>query len=125
MFGRVLTLHVRLEKRPELDRKFQQEVIPLLKRSAGLLEFLMLQDDVEVDKILLFCLWQTREDAERHHLADYAKVKAILEPYLTFPPAVHTYKVDTATPWWLPPPELKAEALAPRDPVQGRFVSWR
>lgn len=115
MFARVLTLHVRLEKRPELTGKILKEVIPVVKRANGPIDILVLQDEIELDKILVVSLWETREDAHRYHAAAYGKVKSILEPYLTFPPDLRMYNVDESVPWHRLTPQSDAALLGRED----------
>ena len=50
MFVCALTLHVRLEKKTDFLHKLSDEIAPLLTRSPGALEFLVLQDDIELDR---------------------------------------------------------------------------
>lgn len=124
MYGRVLTLQVRLEKRPDLDRRMAKDVVPLMKRCAGLLEILVMQDEIEVDKILILSLWKSREDLERYHVASYAKVKEVLAPYLTYPPIVHMYKIDEGGPWSMLARDAEPDALpSPKQP-QDKFIPW-
>jgi len=113
-----------LEKRPEFDRKFSKEIVPFLARSTGLIELLMLQDDIELDTILVFSLWKTREDAERYQRSDFAKIQSVLEPYLTFPPAVHTYKVNTGNPMGLPASMFQPETMT-HEGAQFKSGFWR
>jgi hypothetical protein len=43
-------------------------------------------------------LWRSKDEADRYHVTSYDKVTSILQPYLTMPPALRTYKVDDASP---------------------------
>jgi quinol monooxygenase YgiN len=94
MFGRVVTLHVRLEKKSELRRKLAQEILPLLRSSPGFLQVVILQDETELDRVTVVSLWKTREAAQLFHNTYYAKVRATLEPFLTFAPALRSCTVD-------------------------------
>ncbi len=124
MFGRVLTLQVRLEKRPDLDRKMEKDVVPIMQRSAGLLDVMVLQDEIELDKILILSLWESRADLIRYHAATHSKVKAMLEPYLTYPPVVHMYKVDENGPWSSLARTARPDGVAqPEQPVS-KFIPW-
>ena len=102
MFGRVLTLHVRLEKKPEFSQKISPEIASILKSSPGLQQVTVLQDEVELDKFLIVTLWKTREDAERYHRAHFDRMCSIIEPYLTFPPMLNKFKVDESINGLLP-----------------------
>ncbi len=124
MFGRVLTLQVRLEKMPDLDRKMEKEVVPIMRSSSGLLDVMVLQDEIEVDKILILSLWESREDLDRYHVATYSKVKALLEPYLTYPPAVHMYKVDDNGPWSTLARIARPDGVARPEQPDSRFIPW-
>jgi heme-degrading monooxygenase HmoA len=98
MFARVLTLYVRLEKKLELANRIIQDVIPLLQRTVGPLDVFVLQDEKDVDRMVVMSLWRSKEDADRHHVSSYEKVTSILQPYLTMPPLLRTYRVDDASP---------------------------
>ncbi len=98
MFARVITLYVRLEKKPELASKILKDVIPLIRRSVGPVDIFVLQDEKDVDRIVVMSLWRSKDDADRYHVTSYDKVTSILQPYLTMPPALRTYKVDDASP---------------------------
>ena len=125
MFGRVLTLHVRLEKRPELDCQMVKEVIPIIKRSAGLIEILVLQDEVDLDKLLIISFWKTREDADRYHARFFDKVKAMMEPYVTFPPAMRMYKVEDGVPWIPQEATFHPDAVSEPKASPSKFNVWR
>ena len=99
MFARVLTLYVRLEKKPELANKILKDVIPFIQRSvAGPVDVFVLQDEKDVDRMVVMSLWRSKDEADRYHVTSYDKVTSILQPYLTMPPALRTYKVDDASP---------------------------
>ena len=59
MFARMLTLHARLEKKPELAAKIFKNVIPIVKHLAGPVDVLVLHDEVELDRIVVMSLWKT------------------------------------------------------------------
>ncbi len=98
MFVSTLVVHVRLEKKKQLLQKLAEEVAPLVKRSPGALEFLVLQDDVDVDRFVVLSMWQTREDIARYHSTGCKSTKLILQPYLTFATTLHTYRVEDTIP---------------------------
>ncbi len=98
MFARVLTLYVRLEKKPELANRILKDVIPVIRRSVGPIDIFVLQDEKDVDRMVVMSLWHSKDDAERYHVTSYEKVTSILQPYLTMPPALRTYKVDDTSP---------------------------
>jgi quinol monooxygenase YgiN len=94
MFARVLSLQIRLEKRKELVEKVLAQIIPIIKRSEGALQILVLQNDNELDKIQILSIWRSREDMDSYHQRHYSRVKALLQPYVTFSPFVTFYRVD-------------------------------
>jgi len=111
MFGCAMTLRVRLEKKTGFVGKLSHEVVPILKRHPGAVELMVFQDDIELDKFVVVSLWQTREHAEQYRAVGYQSTTAILKPYLTFPPAVHIYRLDSTVPRTLG--TLQAEEKAP------------
>jgi heme-degrading monooxygenase HmoA len=124
MFGRVLTLQVRLEKKPEMDRIMNKEVLPLIQRAAGLLDVVVLQDEIELDKLLVLTLWNSREDLERYHVASYAKVKSVLEPFLIYPPSVRMFKVHENIAWQGTAGDQEPAAPAPAENGKAKFLPW-
>jgi heme-degrading monooxygenase HmoA len=125
MFARVLTLHVRLEKKAELANKVLQEGVPIIKRSASPVEIFVLQDETDLDQLVVVSLWESKQDADRYQAASYEKVKAVLQPYLTFPPVLRTYKVDDTAPWNLLTAQSGASLLSKPKRPQLRIVSSR
>lgn len=125
MFGFTLTLHVRLERKTEFLGKALNEIALILKRSAGSLEFLVLQDDIELDKFLILSLWQTREHAKGYHATGYNKTKSILEPYLTLPLLVRTYRVEDTIPRSLGTLQPEPPAMDHVNPAELKIVHRR
>ncbi|MGC2112192.1 MAG: hypothetical protein WA655_21920 [Candidatus Korobacteraceae bacterium] len=82
------------------------QIVPALNQAAGAHELVVLQDDIELDRFLILTLWETREEAELYRVTGYNTTKSILEPYLTLPPMVRTYKVDDTVTGTLGMPRL-------------------
>ncbi len=102
MYARVLSLHVRLERRQQMIRKTLAEIAPILKRSPGALQVLVMQHEAELDNVLILSIWKTREDIERYHANHFERMKAVLKPYITFPPTVTVYRIDESLPSVVP-----------------------
>ncbi len=65
MFARTLELNMKIEKKPEFTKKVREEILPILRKEPGFVDVLGLESET------------------------------ILEPYLTVPPIVKFYAVET------------------------------
>jgi len=94
MFARTLELNMKIEKKPEFTKKVREEILPILRKEPGFVDVLGLESETE-PKVFVVTLWYTKLDAERYEKATFPKGKQILEPYLTVPPIVKFYAVET------------------------------
>ena len=86
----------------------------------------MLQDEIEVDKLLVVSLWRTRDDAARYHAGSFEKIKSAVEPYLTFPVKLRTYKVEDGFSWAPAGGGVLPDALreAKDQPIKSNVWHW-
>ena len=94
MFARTLELNMKIERKPEFTKRVREEILPILRKEPGFVDVLGLESETE-PKVFVVTLWYTKLDAERYEKATFPKVKQILEPYLTVPPIVKFYAVET------------------------------
>jgi quinol monooxygenase YgiN len=95
MFARIVEFTPKAEMRDELLKKIGKEVLPILKTERGFLEILPLLPEDKADEVVVISLWTEKRYAERYERETYAKVEAILKPFLVTPVIFKHYKVET------------------------------
>ncbi len=98
MFARVLTLQIRLERRKEFAQKALAEILPIIRRSAGSVQLVVMQNDTEIDKFQILSIWRTREDIERYDASYFRLMQNMMMPYLTYPPVTTVYRLEENIP---------------------------
>ncbi len=125
MFARVLTLQIRLERRKEFAQKALTEIFPVIKRSAGSVQLMIMQNDTEIDKFQILSIWRTREDIDRYEATHFRVMQTLMMPYLTYPPVATVYRVEDNIPCLIcstqpetmvPAPATRALGSAPPSP---------
>jgi heme-degrading monooxygenase HmoA len=58
---------------------------------------MVLVSDRDDNRVVGLSFWNTKEDAEQYHRADYPKVQEILRPLLDGEPVIRTFEVHTST----------------------------
>ena len=84
-----------LEKKDEILRVLKNEVLPIMRKQHGFLEFLPFTPEIKNDKFIGITLWVDKKDAERYERDTFPKVQEILKPYLIAPLTVRNYTVET------------------------------
>ena len=92
MFTRLIEFVPKMEKKEEFIKVMKNEVLPILKKQTGFLEFLPFFPEVTTEKALFFSVWTEKQYFERYQKEWFPKVDAIVKPYLTTP---MTYKFYT------------------------------
>ncbi len=96
MFARILEFIPKREKKEEIVSVVRKEVLPILKKQPGFLEFLPFVPETDTEKAIAVTLWAEKVDAERYERGEYSKVEGILKPYLSTPVVCRHYEVQTA-----------------------------
>jgi quinol monooxygenase YgiN len=96
MYARIVEFVARPEKKEEIVNVVRKEVLPLLKRQPGFLEFLPFVPENKTDNLVAVTLWAERHEADRYEREVYPRVEAILKPYLTAPITFKHYNVETS-----------------------------
>jgi len=96
MFARILEFIPKQEKKEEIVSIVRKEVLPILKRQPGFLEFLPFVPESKTEKAIAVTLWAEKHDAEHYEREVYPQVEGILRPYLTTPVTCKHYRVETA-----------------------------
>lgn len=97
MFTRVVEITATQGKTKEVSDTIRGKVLPILKKSPGFVDEIVLVSTAETNRILGMSFWETPEAAELYRLDHYPEVQELLRPLLETPPKVSTFDVDTST----------------------------
>lgn len=97
MFTRIVELTTKPGKNAQLSNTINENILPILKKQKGFVDEMVLVSDKEDNRVLGLSFWNTREDAEQYHRAEYPKVQEILRPLLDAEPVIRTFDVDIST----------------------------
>jgi quinol monooxygenase YgiN len=95
MFARIVEFIPKLEKKEELVKVIRNEVLPILNKQNGFMEFLPFFPETKTEKVIAITLWTEKRNAERYEREVFPKVEEILKPYLTTPITYKLYNVET------------------------------
>jgi quinol monooxygenase YgiN len=84
-----------LEKRDEILRVLKNEVLPIMRKQHGFLEFLPFTPEIKNDRFISITLWADKKDAERYEREAFPRVQEIMKPYLAAPMTCRNYTVET------------------------------
>jgi len=96
MFARRVSMHLKPNSAPELTRRLEKEIIPLLRKQKGF------QDEITFvttggKEAFGISLWDRTEDAEAYNRGAYPEVAKLLATVVDGTPQVETYEVSTST----------------------------
>ena len=97
MFTRIVELTTKPGKNEQLSATINDKVLPILKKQKGFVDEMVFVSDKEDNRVLGISFWNTREDAEQYHRAEYPKVQDTLRPHLDAEPMIRTFEVHTST----------------------------
>ena len=80
-----------------LKETIQKKLLPSLHVQPGFVDEIVLESDVEPDRVLSLSIWKTREQAERYNQGKYLAVKEVLLASLETDPVVRTFNVASST----------------------------
>ncbi len=95
MYARILEFSPNPEKIEEVVNIVRKDVLPILKRQPGFLEFLPFMPEKTAANVIAITLWAEQNDAERYERDVNPQVEGILKPYLTAPATLRHYRVET------------------------------
>jgi heme-degrading monooxygenase HmoA len=97
MFTRVVELTTKPGKNKQLSETINDKVLPILKKQKGFVDETVLVSDKEDNRVLSLSFWNTKEDAEQYHRAEYQKVNEMVRHLLEAEPTIRTFDVHTST----------------------------
>ena len=96
MFARIVELTPKPQMKDEIVKVLRREVLPILKRQQGFMEFLPFEPETKTEKWIAVTLWAEKRDAERWEREGYPKVDGVLKLYLAAPAICNYYNVETS-----------------------------
>jgi heme-degrading monooxygenase HmoA len=97
MFTRVVELTAKPAKNKQLSDTINDKVLPILKKQKGFVDETVLVSDKEDNRVVSLSFWNTREDAEEYHRAQYEKVHEMVRHLLDAEPVIRTFDIHTST----------------------------
>lgn|SRR5229473_6046863 len=97
MFTRTVEVTSKSGKARELANIINDKALPILKKQKGFVDETVLVSDKEDNRVLSLSFWNTREDAEQYHRAEYQKVNEMVRHLLEAEPTIRTFDVHTST----------------------------
>src|SRR5438876_11112689 len=97
MFARIVDLVSSRGKTRILNETIQRKLLPILRVQPGFVDEIVLESDVEPDRVLTLSIWKTREQAELYSQEKYPALKEVLLDSLETDPVVRTFNVASST----------------------------
>src|SRR6266850_3607215 len=98
MFTRIVELTTKPGKNRQLADTIDDKVLPILKKQKGFVdETVFVSDKEEDNRVLALGFWNTKEDAEQYHRAEYQKVHEAIRHLLESEPVIRTFNVHSST----------------------------
>jgi hypothetical protein len=96
MFARHVSIQLKADSAPKLNRLIENEILPLLRKQKGF------RDEItfvapERSQALGISLWDTKGDAEAYNSAGYPEVLKGLSKVVEGTPKVETFEVANST----------------------------
>jgi len=96
MFARKVSMHLKPNSSAEFTRRFEKDIIPLLRKQKGF------QDEITFvtsggNDAFGISLWDRTEDAEAYKRGTYPEVAKLLATVVDGAPQVETYEVCNST----------------------------
>jgi quinol monooxygenase YgiN len=96
MFARVVEFTPKVEMKEEIINIVRNEVLPILKKQHGFMEFLPFVPETKTGRWITVTVWAEKGDAERWGREGFSKVEGILKLYLIAPVVCNLYNVETS-----------------------------
>jgi quinol monooxygenase YgiN len=97
MFTRIVELTTKPGKDRQLADTIDNKVLPILKKQKGFVYETVFVSDKEDNRVLAQGFWNTKEDAEQYHRAEYQNVHETIRHLLESEPVIRTFNVHSST----------------------------
>jgi heme-degrading monooxygenase HmoA len=94
MFARVVECQSKAGRSDQVGNKLENEVLPILQKEPGFVDFLTLSDK---ERLVCISFWTSQQDAEESHRQHYDTITDILKRVLESPPTLETFAVNAST----------------------------
>ena len=98
MFVRQVTAHFKPGKFDLLNKRLENDVIPLLKKQTGFRDELSFFDK-EKDEAIAMSFWDSKKDAEKYQRDIYPQVSKKMEDAIDGTPTIRSFEVANST-WY-------------------------
>ena len=98
MFVRQVSAHFKPEKFDLLNQRFENEVVPLLKKQKGFRDELSFFDK-KTDEAIAMSFWDTKQDAESYDRKVYPEIHKKMAETLAEKPEIRMFEVNNST-WY-------------------------
>ncbi len=96
MYARRVSMELKPNSRTDLTRKFESDILPLLRKQKGFQDAITFVNPAGKDAFAI-SLWDSKESAENYNRATFAEVTKILSKLVDGKPQVHSYEVANST----------------------------
>jgi quinol monooxygenase YgiN len=97
MFARVVECRSKPGRREQVGNKLSNSVLPLLQQQVGFVDFLMLADKTDHERLVCITFWTSQEDADEYDTRHYYAIADLLKPLLDSPATLETFEVNAST----------------------------
>ena len=96
MFVRQVKAHFKPEKFDMFNKRFEKEVIPMLKKQAGFRDELTFFDK-DKDEVYSMSFWDTKQNADMYARDLYPSIHRKMEDTLEDKPQIRSFEVANST----------------------------
>ena len=98
MVARVVECQSKTGRSEQAGNKLENDVLPILEKQAGFVDFLVLSDKANPERLVCISFWTSREDAEEYdNRQHYYTITDTLKRVLECPPTLETFAVNAST----------------------------
>ena len=97
MFTRIVELSSKPGKSHQLAETINDKILPILKKQKGFVDETVFVSDEENNRVVALGFWNTKEDAEQYHRAEYQNVHENIRHLLESEPVIRTFNVHSST----------------------------
>jgi heme-degrading monooxygenase HmoA len=97
MFTRVVEIKAKSGKTNELCSMATDKILPILKKQQGFQDEIVLISQTDPNHVMTLSFWSKREDAERYHRENFARITEMIRHLCESDPVVKPFDVNTST----------------------------
>jgi heme-degrading monooxygenase HmoA len=97
MYTRIVSFNVQPQNREKVEQIFSEQIAPALRKVSGFVDFCVLEDIEDRNRLQSLTFWKTPQDADRYHNNEYPKLRGLIDPYMTKPGELRKYHVQLST----------------------------